>query len=147
MTAAKAAPRRAPRKNTTAAVAAAATGPDTKTVERTAAAPSAPAVLDLDNAVRPPRPDGEPHPEPFSFSWKGKRWELVDPAECSWQDLMLGLRGPGSFLRFTLRASDEEKALLMTTPMEAWRLGLVMNGWFTHYGFDPAALGLPGLSG
>lgn len=85
--------------------------------------------LDLDSSIR------EKTYEPFVFNWKGKQMELSDPSELDYRKL-LEVETPLHFLRYT--ASQDTRDFLASPEgsMEAWRLNILMEAYYRHFGMD-----------
>ena len=87
--------------------------------------------LNLDTAERPV---DQVKPK-FSFTWKGRRIELSDPAEVDYRDL-LEVESPVGFLRYTAGKEDRDFLASAEGSMEGWRLGLLMEKYYAHFGLD-----------
>lgn len=86
-------------------------------------------VLDLDTIERP----ADQKKAEFAFNWKGRRIVLTDPAELSYQEL-LEIEHPLGFIRYT--ASQEDRDHLAKEPMEGWRMGILIENYYKHFGLD-----------
>jgi hypothetical protein len=82
--------------------------------------------LNLDEAERP---DDQKF-DLFAFNLKDRRIEVSDPAEIDYQDL-LECETPIEFFRFTM--SQDDRDFLAAQRMPAWRLGLLLEKYLTHY--------------
>lgn len=87
--------------------------------------------LDLDTAERP----ADQVHEPFTFNWKGRAITLSDPAEIDWREL-LEIESPVGFLRYTATQEDREFLRSDAGKMEGWRIGVLMEGYYKHFGLD-----------
>lgn len=87
--------------------------------------------LNLDTAERPAdqiKPD-------FAFVWKERRIVLTDPANVDYRKL-LEVETPLQFLRFTAQQEDRDFLASPEGSMEGWRLNLMMEGYYKHFGMD-----------
>lgn len=87
--------------------------------------------LNLDTAERPAdqvRPD-------FAFTWKDRRIVLTDPANVDYRSL-LEVDSPVGFLKYTARQEDRDFLASPEGSMEGWRLGLLMEKYYKHFGMD-----------
>lgn len=69
----------------------------------------------------------------FSFNWKGRRLTASDPAELDYRKL-LEIETPLAFLRYTM--SEDDRDYLAANEMESWRLNLLMEAYYRHFGMD-----------
>ncbi len=95
--------------------------------EELPAAPTQPVDLDLDALER----DGS-RPGPFSFQIEGKRFQLSDPQDVDWQDLLVAQRNPLMFIRFTLGEQSYKEFLALKIP--EWKIEKLMVAFFKHFG-------------
>jgi hypothetical protein len=86
-------------------------------------------AFDLDALER----EGAPIPV-FKFTHGGRQYELLDPQEIDWQDLLTGMRNPGAFIRFALRAEDRKP--FFDSPIAAWKMNALFDRYTKHYGLD-----------
>lgn len=92
--------------------------------------PTAPAVavdLDLDALER----DGS-RPGPFTFRIEGQHFQLTDPQDVDWQDLLVAQRNPLMFIRFTLGEESYKRFLALKIP--EWKIEKLMVQFFKHFG-------------
>lgn len=87
--------------------------------------------LNLDTAERP----ADQVKPIFSFVWKERRIELTDPANVDYRKL-LEVDSPVGFLRFTASQEDRDFLASPEGSMEGWRLGLLMEKYYKHFGMD-----------
>lgn len=87
--------------------------------------------LDLDSAERPK----EQVKPAFVFAWKGRTISLSDPAELDYRKL-LEVESPIGFLRFTASQEDRDFLASEEGSMEGWRLGVLMEKYYKHFGMD-----------
>ncbi len=82
--------------------------------------------------------------EPFQFIHDKRVYELSDPHEKDWQELIVVLNNPLLFLRLVLREGDKDA--FFENPMPAWKLNALTRAYRAHYGLpsDPGESG--GLS-
>jgi hypothetical protein len=99
-----------------------------------AAAPLADApaevILDLDSLEKSDYvPDAVL--EPFIFRHAGKLWELADPRDLDWRDLMNGLRNPAAFMGMAMSAKQQEEFL--EQPCPGWKMDAIFTNWQQHF--------------
>lgn len=70
--------------------------------------------------------------EKFTFTFGGRQYEMVDPQEIDWQDLLSGLRNPAMFIRFAMSAADQKEFFGARVP--AWKMNRLMEAYQQHYG-------------
>lgn len=85
-----------------------------------------PVALDLDLLER----EGDV-PGPFVFVIDGERYEMVDPQEVDWQDLLSGLRNPALFVRFAMSIADQKR--FFGKRVAAWKMNKLMEAYTTHF--------------
>jgi hypothetical protein len=78
--------------------------------------------------------------KPFHFSMSGKdgtvrRIRMSDPHKIDWKTI-LEMEKPIELLREVL--SEEDKAFLRDNPIDAEKFNLLMEKFFSHYGFNLA---------
>lgn len=95
--------------------------------EEPPAAPLAPVDLDLDALER----DGS-RPGPFTFRIEGQQFQLTDPQDVDWQDLLVAQRNPLMFIRFTLGEDNYKRFLALKIP--EWKIEKLMVQFFKHFG-------------
>lgn len=84
-------------------------------------------TLDLDALEREGAVD-----EPFTFRYKERDYEMIDPQEIDWQDLLSGLRNPGLFVRFAMSNEDQKNFFGERVP--AWKMNALMQAYQEHFG-------------
>jgi hypothetical protein len=84
-------------------------------------------ALDLDTLER----EGV-RADAFRFTHDGRIYEMVDPQEIDWQDLLSGFRNPALFIRYALR--PEDAASFFGTRVPAWKMTALMERYQKHYG-------------
>lgn len=87
--------------------------------------------LNLDTAERPK----DQVKGAFAFTWKERRILLSDPAELDYRKL-LEVESPVGFLRYTASQEDRDFLASEEGAMEGWRLGLLMEKYYKHFGLD-----------
>lgn len=87
--------------------------------------------LNLDTAERP----ADQVKPPFAFAWKGRRVVLTDPADVDYQNL-LEIENPLQFLRYTATQEDRDFLASKEGSMEGWRLNLMMESYYKHFGMS-----------
>lgn len=90
-----------------------------------------PIVFDLDSAQRP----ADQVKPPFTFNWHGRAVTLTDPAELDYETL-LKIEQPAGFLRYTASQEDRDFLAAEENQMEGWRIGLLIEKFYKHYGLD-----------
>lgn len=87
-----------------------------------------PAVgLDLDALER----EGE-RPGAFTFQFDGETYEMMDPQDIDWQDLLSGLRNPALFIRFAMTTESQKSFFGKRVP--SWKMNKLMAAYQDHYG-------------
>lgn len=71
-------------------------------------------------------------PEPFTFQYDGRTWEMKDPQDIDWQDLLAGLRNPALFIRFAMEEGDQR--LFFAKRVAAWKMNKLMQAYQDHFG-------------
>lgn len=87
--------------------------------------------FDLDNAQRP----AEQVKAPFAFNWNERVITLSDPAELDYETL-LKIEQPAQFLRYCASQDDRDFLADPKNKMEGWRIGLLIEKFYEHYGLD-----------
>jgi hypothetical protein len=91
------------------------------------AADKVPAVaLDLDTLER----EGE-RPGPFTFQHEGIVFQMMDPQDVDWQDLLSGLRNPALFIRYAMSLDDQKRFFGLRVP--GWKMNKLMMSYQEHY--------------
>jgi len=70
--------------------------------------------------------------EKFTFTYEGESYEMYDPQEIDWQDLLSGLRNPALFIRFALPLEEQKRFFAKRVP--AWKMNRLMQAYQEHYG-------------
>jgi len=70
--------------------------------------------------------------EPFRFQFEGEQFEMLDPQDIDWQNLLSGLRNPALFIRFAMPLETQKKFFSKTVP--AWKMNRLMEAYQKHYG-------------
>lgn len=83
--------------------------------------------LDLDALER----EGE-QSEKFTFSFDGETYEMLDPSDIDWQDLLSGLRNPALFIRYAMSIDGQRSFFAKRIP--AWKMNKLMTAYQDHYG-------------
>lgn len=120
----------------------AASAPRKAAVPRKAVKPAAPAppppdvTLNLDALERE---GGDP--EPFTFLYNGRVFQMRDPGDVDWQDLMQWDLNPLVAVRGALVDGVDE---FFASPMKSWRMQALQRAYLKHFGLptpgNPAAL-------
>lgn len=69
--------------------------------------------------------------KPFVFKHAGKTWELIDPRDLDWRDLMRGLRNPAAFMGMAMPKDQQEDFL--EEPCAGWKMDAIFTNWQAHY--------------
>jgi hypothetical protein len=80
---------------------------------------------------------------PFSAVVNGERFEMVDPAEIDFKDLMQ-IQHPANFLKYAL--DDEGKRILAENKVPGWKFNNLIKDYMEYYDLDPNAMGKDWLS-
>jgi hypothetical protein len=86
-----------------------------------------PVSLDLDSLER----EGAVA-EKFRFTHQGTTYEMFDPQDIDWQDLLAGLRNPGLFVRFAMSTADQ--VTFFSSRVPAWKMNKLMEAYQKHFG-------------
>lgn len=70
--------------------------------------------------------------EPFTFQFDGETFQMLDPQEIDWQNLLSGLRNPALFLRFAMPVAEQSKFFAKQVP--AWKMNKLMEAYQNHFG-------------
>lgn len=89
-------------------------------------------LLDLDAEQRPV----DQVKPPFTFNWHDRVITLTDPAELTY-DQLLQVEQPAQFLRFCASQEDRDFLASSGNQLEGWRLGVLLERFFKHFGYDP----------
>lgn len=92
----------------------------------TAADKALPVSLDLDSLER----EGG-RPGAFVFKHDGATFQMIDPQDIDWQDVLSGLRNPALFIRFAMSLEDQKRFFSLRVP--AWKMNKLMQGYQEHY--------------
>lgn len=71
-------------------------------------------------------------PGAFTFQFDGKSYQMLDPQEIDWQDLLAGMRNPALFVRFAMKLDDQ--ADFFSKRVAAWKMNKLMESYVQHYG-------------
>lgn len=80
---------------------------------------------------------------PFAAVVAGVRFEMTDPAEIDFKDLM-EIQHPANFLKYAL--SDEGKKVLAENDVPGWKFNKLIEDYMKYYDLDPNAAGKGWLS-
>ncbi len=69
--------------------------------------------------------------KPFVFKHAEKTWQLADPRDLDWRDLMRGLRNPAAFMGMAM-PQDQQEAFL-EQPCPGWKMDAIFSNWQAHY--------------
>lgn len=86
------------------------------------------ASLDLDVLER------EDTPEPFTVKLGGKTYRMVDPGECSWEDLASITSRPAAFLSVAVAEKDREAFLTALAKLPTWKVNALSGAYRKHFG-------------
>lgn len=84
-------------------------------------------AMDLDALER----EGE-IPGPFTFQHGGKTFQMLDPQDIDWQDLLAALRNPALFIRFAMPLTDQKD--FFGQRLAAWKMNKLMEAYVAHFG-------------
>jgi hypothetical protein len=70
--------------------------------------------------------------EAFTFQYEGEQFEMLDPQEIDWQNLLSGLRNPALFIRFAMPLDAQKRFFAKQVP--AWKMNKLMAAYQEHYG-------------
>jgi hypothetical protein len=90
--------------------------------------PTSTTMFDIDALER------EGGPDPFVFAMGGRTYTMRPRDEIPWQDLLLAMRNPVLFIRFTMSPEDHEAFLDTSIPM--WKMDKLMEAYLEHFGID-----------
>jgi hypothetical protein len=83
--------------------------------------------IDLDALER----EGD-KPGPFTFQHEGHTFNMLDPQDIDWQDLLSGMRNPALFIRFAMPLPDQKTFFGQRVP--AWKMNKLMEEYQNHFG-------------
>jgi hypothetical protein len=76
--------------------------------------------------------------KPFKFLLDGEVYEMKDPRDVDWKDVLDGITNPIKFMRFAL--GDPEIAdRFIGTDLPGWKLSALFENWQKHFGVDGMA--------
>lgn len=93
----------------------------------------------------PPRPtalfklddlENERTAEPFVFEYQGEIFELMDPKDIDWQDLLVAQEQPRLMIHVIMPEEQRPRFLEMKLPMR--KLEALLTRWQQHFGMTPA---------
>lgn len=70
--------------------------------------------------------------EAFTFQYEGEQFEMLDPQDIDWQNLLSGLRNPALFIRFAMPLETQKRFFAKQVP--AWKMNKLMTAYQEHYG-------------
>ena len=68
---------------------------------------------------------------PFVFKHAGRIWQLADPRDLDWRQLMQGLRNPAAFMGMAMPKDDQAAFLEQECP--GWKMDAIFTNWQAHY--------------
>lgn len=80
---------------------------------------------------------------PFAASINNRRFEMKDPAEIDFKDLM-EVQHPANFLKYAL--DDDAKKVLAEETIPGWKFEKLIREYMEYYDLDPARAGKGWLS-
>jgi hypothetical protein len=69
--------------------------------------------------------------EPFVFSYQGKDFELLDPKDCDWQDLLVVQEDPRLTLHVLMPEEQRKEFLELKLPMRKFEA--LLTRWQQHF--------------
>jgi hypothetical protein len=69
--------------------------------------------------------------EPFIFTYQGQQFELLDPKECDWQDLLVVQENPRLTLHVLMPEDQRARFLELKLPM--YKFEGLLTRWQQHY--------------
>jgi hypothetical protein len=69
--------------------------------------------------------------EPFVFTYQGKEFELLDPKDCDWQDLLVVQEDPRLTLHVLMKEEDRKDFLELKLPMRKFEA--LLKRWQEHF--------------
>jgi hypothetical protein len=101
--------------------------------------PPARITINLDDLERDPAEVKEP----FIFLHNGEWYQIMDPSEIDWQDLLIADRNPAYLFAKGL-ADKDKREQFFAEPMRGWKMEALMKRYRKHFGLpdpgDPDAL-------
>ncbi len=70
-------------------------------------------------------------PGPFTFQADGDTYQMLDPKEVDWQDLLAGMRNPALFVRFAMPVEQQKKFFALRIP--GWKMNALMQAYQDHF--------------
>lgn len=80
---------------------------------------------------------------PFASVLGGERFEMIDPAEIDFKDLM-EIQHPANFLKYAL--DDNGKRILAEHKLPGWKFNKLIEDYMKYYDIDPNRAGKGWLS-
>lgn len=68
---------------------------------------------------------------PFVFKHAGKTWQLADPRDLDWRQLMRGLQNPAAFMGMAMPPDQQEQFL--EQECAGWKMDAIFTNWQAHY--------------
>lgn len=68
---------------------------------------------------------------PYKFRHASRVYELADPRDIDWRDLITGLRNPALFMANAM--NEDDQAAFQTVKTPGWKLDAIFSGWQAHY--------------
>lgn len=76
--------------------------------------------------------------KPFRFLLEGETYELMDPRDVDWKDVLDGISNPIAFMRMAM--DDPEIAdKFLGVKLAGWKLSALFDNWQKHYAVDGMA--------
>lgn len=75
----------------------------------------------------------EDTPEPFTTKLGGRKFQLVDPAACSWEDLAIITSQPASFLAAAVGEKDREAFIEALGKLPTWKVNALSGAYREHF--------------
>lgn len=83
--------------------------------------------------------ENEKTSEPFVFEYQGEVFELLDPKDIDWQDLMIGQEQPRLMLHVIMPEDQRQRFLEKKLPMR--KMEALLTRWQQHFGLPSAGEG------
>lgn len=83
--------------------------------------------------------ENEKSAEPFVFAYQGKEFELLDPKDIDWQDLMVIQDNPRLTLHVLMPEDQRAEFLELKLPMRKFEA--LLSRWQDHFGLPNAGEG------
>lgn len=77
--------------------------------------------------------------EPFIFEYQGEIFELLDPKDIDWQDLMIGQEQPRLMLHVIM--AEDQRARFLEKKLPMWLLEELLTRWQQHFGLPDSGEG------